>query len=499
MNSCTKCCRGCRGKRGRHGATGNAGPAGADGPAGPAGQLEHFVGSQMVGCEGMINVLEPTGASVVGVVIETPDNAALMRSRPDGNSGGDCRGVGATDWQSSRKESTQVASGEYSAIGGGINNTASEEYSSIGGGENNTASGYTTTIGGGGYNTASIYYSTVSGGKNNEATGGSSTIGGGGSNIATGNYSVVGGGFLNTATGDYSVVGGGVDNEATGDYSVVGGGGGNETTGDSSTVGGGAGNEATGDSSTVGGGDYNIADGELSGIGGGEGNITTDKYSYAVGSFNNPGKLFMVGNGTSDILRSNAFSVSGNGEVYAVTYVTTATPLIGEYKESLNGNKLVVGTHVMEVDGKVTPTTTSKMTTGRVAHKNEVALLGSCAEEEWVGKYELSMIPESYEEWVSETEEKTITKFEDVIDYNQFPIVIRRTTKKITSIVKVFTTVDIIDDDGNKIGTKKIPKMKKVIKFGIRRKLSDKFDNTIEYIPRSKRDEWCIVVKLSTI
>jgi len=105
--------------------------------------------------------------------------------------GGNQRGWHAVDLQSARGAATQVASGDYSVISGGLNNTASGPASTVGGGVVNTASGQASTVGGGYLNTAS---------------GGGSTVGGGEQNTASGYASVVPGGYSNTANGNYNLV-----------------------------------------------------------------------------------------------------------------------------------------------------------------------------------------------------------------------------------------------------------------------------------------------------
>jgi hypothetical protein len=131
--------------------------------------------------------------------------------------------VGAVDLQSTRGSPTQVASGKYSVIGGGLGNTASAHSSAVGGGLGNTASAPYSAVGGGRQNTASAPYSAVGGGRQNTASGYYSVVGGGLGNTANGNYSAVGGGLGNTASGYYSVVGGGKGNTASAPYSAVGG------------------------------------------------------------------------------------------------------------------------------------------------------------------------------------------------------------------------------------------------------------------------------------
>ncbi|NBV77779.1 hypothetical protein EBR66_06465, partial [bacterium] len=136
---------------------------------------------------------------------------------------GNARGVGAVDWQQNRNLATQVASSNYSTIGGGQNNTASGEYATVGGGKNNTVSNFYATVGGGKNNTASGYYATVGGGQGNTASVYFATVGGGQGNTASGSYAKVGGGATNTASATYATVCGGDNNTASSEYATVGG------------------------------------------------------------------------------------------------------------------------------------------------------------------------------------------------------------------------------------------------------------------------------------
>jgi hypothetical protein len=113
--------------------------------------------------------------------------------------GGDKRGQYATDWQKIRNASTQVASGNYSVIVGGLNNTASGSTSVVVGGENNTASGDYSFVGNGVVNTASASYGTVVNGYVCTASGIGSFVSNGESNTANGTYSFVGGGQAGSA------------------------------------------------------------------------------------------------------------------------------------------------------------------------------------------------------------------------------------------------------------------------------------------------------------
>lgn len=149
---------------------------------------------------------------------------ATLAHLPDGGvTGGNARGQYATDWQKARTGASQVASGNYSTVGGGSENTASQNWATVGGGASNVATGYNSTIGGGSGSTASGGESTIGGGNNNTASGDGSVVGGGYNNTASGMSSVVRGGISNTASGTYSDVGG-LLNTASGNYSTILGG-----------------------------------------------------------------------------------------------------------------------------------------------------------------------------------------------------------------------------------------------------------------------------------
>ncbi len=177
------------------------------------------------------------------------NNQETFRFNPPGASapawsiqrgGGNQRGLHAVDLQSARSAATRVASGDYSVIGGGRDNTASGLLSTVGGGGSNTASGGDATVGGGFQNTASGWYATIGGGQNNTASGNYATVGGGGFNTASGGGATVGGGLLNTASGLHATVGGGQNNTASGSYATVGGGRNNTASGDYSAIPGGS-------------------------------------------------------------------------------------------------------------------------------------------------------------------------------------------------------------------------------------------------------------------
>lgn len=108
--------------------------------------------------------------------------------------GGNSRGSGAVDLQSTRGVASQVASGVRSTIGGGYSNKASATHATVAGGASNMATAESATVGGGSSNAAIEAFATVPGGADNVAAGTSATVGGGYDNIAEANYATVVGG-----------------------------------------------------------------------------------------------------------------------------------------------------------------------------------------------------------------------------------------------------------------------------------------------------------------
>ena len=311
--------------------------------------------------------LEASGTPArLDVYLHPKDDGALCNgSEGDGNK----RGVFAVDWQATRDNADEVASGGRSAILGGSgnkatvnwstavggrSNTASGVYSFVGGGYANTASGNSSAISGGQDNTATTDHATVVGGFNNDATntkafigsgqnntasgsasvlgGGSGNtvsnyygfIGGGTSNVSSGVSSAIAGGQSNTASSSYSFIGGGKTNEAkTNSYAAVVGGLSNDATGTYSFVGGGQTNEASGDRSTVGGGINNDATNDMAVIAGGNGNDATGATSAICGgSYNDAtGTSSFVGGGASnDASASHSTIAGGNNNTASQQY-----------------------------------------------------------------------------------------------------------------------------------------------------------------------------------
>lgn len=144
------------------------------------------------------------------LVIAPNGTGALIADIPDGTAtGGNARGTYAVDLSTIRVAGTEVASGSFSAIGGGYRITASGSASVVSGGNQNTASGSNSTIGGGISNTSSGSESSILGGSGNTASSNYSTVSGGQSNTASTNtHATVVGGQSNTSSGQWSISGG---------------------------------------------------------------------------------------------------------------------------------------------------------------------------------------------------------------------------------------------------------------------------------------------------
>lgn len=579
-------------------------PSGPAGPQGPPGTLECF--SSTCGtllCDSRpVYVLEPIqpepAVADIDVVILTPGVGALMRTIPDGTvAGGECRGTGATDLQSFRNVPTQVASGAFSTLNGGQNNTASGNASVVAGGTNNIASGVRSTISGGDANVASADSATVGGGQTNIASGVQSAIAGGDRNTASGEESFIGGGQLNVASGlraaisgglgntasgvesvvsggdrniasagnstvsggsfnrseaVHSSIGGGNDNLATGNFSHIGGGatniasgirstisGGvtNTSSGDSSAIGGGVGNTASGLRSVVSGGGLNEVSGEYSIAAGGRENqvnadysatlggqelITSYPHSSAVGRWNLPGpyiynnspveyipempdpiplpseRMFMVGGGFSDAQRRNLFSVTEDGNAHISGTVYTrgggGSADFAELFETESGKRLPVGiTVTLLPSGKIRPSAEGDVVIGVIS--NSAAFVGNSAEE-WSDKY-LYNADGSYqyeevtiEEDIIETRDEMKIVEEEHIDYSEkVPKVTKVKVEKIIKVPKLIKAI-IYDDKGEQIGVKAVPKVNKISKKVMQRKLNPLFDLTKPYVSRLSREEW---------
>ena len=262
------------------------------------GSLANFTETAITGPDAG-SQFRPVGAGNRGIALTPTGIGYLSTDLPDATAdGGNSRGDQAIDWQMKRATATQIASGNWSVVGGG---------------ENNTAGGT---------------YSIVSGGSGNSATAKHTTITGGENNIASSIYATVGGGRLDTASGQWSTIAGGTDHLASGNQATIGGGRYNKATSTSTTIAGGFENLATNTDATIGGGAYNVASGQYSIIPGGHRNTAASYAETVIGSFSadlgtpnsatsydNDDYIFRIGNGTSTANRSDIFQIKKNGEI----------------------------------------------------------------------------------------------------------------------------------------------------------------------------------------
>lgn len=253
------------------------------------------------------------------------NNAIRLRFNTNGSiqrdAGGNTRGLNAIDLQVVRADPSQVASGDYSVLSGGVETQAAGSYSTVGGGYRNRADNNAATVAGGNANRAAEIYSTVGGGDVNQALGAVSTVGGGYSNIASGAYATVGGGGGNRAEQFGSFIGGGGNNIAREyHFSAIVGGENNFIQSRHGFIGGGMGNRG-GELAAVVSGRGNNSWGNYSFIGAGDSNRTVgdaDRYYGAVvaGRLNEAeGRSAFVGAGERNTAHEYGAVAGGVGNV----------------------------------------------------------------------------------------------------------------------------------------------------------------------------------------
>ena len=303
------------------------------------------------------------GGTNTPLVLQPLGTGALQAQKTDSTAtGGSARGANAVDWQTSRGTASQVASGSYSVLTGGLNNYSltytsfvgsgstnsaqTNSFTSIVAGNSNTASGLYGAIVNGYLNVASGYFSFIGNGQSNSTpsvsavTTQSATMNGTTAVTLSGSNASIKVGQLITGTSiasytyvaaisgtsltlsqaasgsststlsfytPHGVVVGGGNNQATGSYSFIGGGGDagtaanrNVASGDWSVVGGGVKNVVSGAGSVIVGGGYN-------GSGGINGNTVS-----GIGSFVGTGYACTVAGGNSAIVAGYSSFASGN-------------------------------------------------------------------------------------------------------------------------------------------------------------------------------------------
>lgn len=292
----------------------------------------------VTGAKGEVGYTGPTGPVYTPLTINlsVQNSVVGLNSATDGGTNNTANG--AQSYLLGGNHNT--ADGENSAVVGGSYNHAIGDNSGILGGNHNQTDGVRAVVVGGNYNFATGIDSGVAGGHHNlaevsrtavlagytnKATAEDAVVLAGYDNTASGVKSSVLGGFNNTATGTNSVVVGGNNNRSIGTNSVVVGGHNNTSEGTNSVVFAGNNNTASGTASTVSSGYNNTASGTMAIVSGGMGNeaksygewvgglYTTNYAPLSTTSFEPTDRLFTVGNGTSDLNRSDALLLLKNG------------------------------------------------------------------------------------------------------------------------------------------------------------------------------------------
>jgi hypothetical protein len=206
---------------------------------GSAGGLTYFTEAQntsapnaTVNVDSLTAIASTTNADIS---IVPKGTGAFQLAVPDNTTtGGNKRGQYAIDLQRIRSAAAGAASGDYSCIVGGRNNTASGERSMILGGSENTTSGAVAVAIGGSNNSTAVYAVTI--GYQNTASGnfsvamGNSCAASGSSSTSLGISNNISGtagfgaGSTNTNSGNYSAVFG-LSNSISGAYTIRAGNG----------------------------------------------------------------------------------------------------------------------------------------------------------------------------------------------------------------------------------------------------------------------------------
>lgn len=267
------------------------------------------------------------------------------------------------------------AIGQFSSIIGGNNNQADGVGGAVIGGNYNFATGINSAVTGGNNNLAEVESTAVLGGNNNKATLADAVVSGGTYNTASGAASSVLGGTNNTASGTLAVVVGGANNEASGTNSAVIGGQNNKAIGTNSVILAGIGNTTLGTDTAISGGINATANGDESTVSGGMGNTAFSYSEWVGGLYNtsysplsttaseNTDRLFTIGNGTSDLARSDAFIILKNG---LASLPSTSTTLISEGSNNAIVTKEYINDKVLQFKTTAPTTANDPGTVGEI-------------------------------------------------------------------------------------------------------------------------------------
>jgi len=280
------------------------------------------------------------------MVIAPNGTGALVASIPDGTvTGGNARGQYAVDLKiGGRTASSQVASGNYSAVLGGNVATASGNFSIAGG------SAFAV-----GVNSVALGGSSFANGSGSVAIGGEQ---GGGLGATAGGRASVAFGMGNQATADWSNSLGGINNIASSQYSTISG-------GQSNTI-------STGSDSTIVGGNSNSVTGQYS-VAGGRGNVVSGGRTAAFGFQNNVSGLGSFSSGSLNIVSSNYSLTSG---LFASNYLYGSATQANFGFGSNNGNAQISNV-IASKEGTLTTGTTTVLSLDGTGTTNLIIPFGN--------------------------------------------------------------------------------------------------------------------------
>ena len=273
----------------------------------------------------------------------------------------------------------------------------------------------------------------------------------GSNNAAIGKYSVAIGGSGNKANSNYSAIFGGVNCETNDVQSVVLGGGVNKANGVNATVIGGNDNEALANQ------------------------LKTGHYSKdgtAGNTVGTTGDVFIIGNGSSDFLRSNAFRVAYNGSVYALSTFNSTGADYAELLEWEDGNTDNADRRGLFVtwgtNDKIKIASPGDEIVGIISATSSV--IGNAYEDSWQGMY--------------------LT--------DAFGQPITQTVHHDAEYVDVY--VPDIGNDGGALDTNHVERQLLHEAYDAEEYvINSDYDPTQEYIPRSQRKEWATVGMLGQL
>ena len=273
----------------------------------------------------------------------------------------------------------------------------------------------------------------------------------GSNNAAIGNYSVAIGGSGNKANSNYSAIFGGVNCETNDTQSVVLGGAANKANGVNSAVIGGNGNEALANQLKI--GHYS-------------------KDGTAGNTVGTTGDVFIIGNGSSDFLRSNAFRVAYNGSVYALSTFNSTGADYAELLEWEDGNTDNADRRGLFVtwgtNDKIKIASPGDEIVGIISATSSV--IGNAYEDSWQGMY--------------------LT--------DAFGQPITQTVHHDAEYVDVY--VPDIGNDGGALDTNHVERQLLHEAYDAEEYvINSDYDPTQEYIPRSQRKEWATVGMLGQL